>query len=384
MYCGLSGESDHLRYSANSSFGPVIVYNCTARCNLNCVHCYSSSGPTAAADELTTGQAKKLLTDIAEANCPVLLFSGGEPLMREDLFELLAEAKKLSLRTVVSTNGTLIDLQTAKKLAAVGVSYVGVSIDGEEQFHDAFRRSQGSFKAAINGLEHCNQAGIKTGLRFTITKANCGQIPAVFEIAAAAGVRRICFYHLIRSGRAENLDGQAPSVEQTREVLDTIVQKTVDFTARGLVDEVLTVDNHADGPYLLMKMKSESSPRYDEARRLLLANGGNKVGEKIACVGWNGEVYPDQFWRNYSPGNIRDRSLRQIWENAGDPALSRLRNKEQHRAPKCRLCNWFDLCKGNYRFLGGDPGENNWLNEPACYLTDEEIRNSKLENQNAK
>jgi radical SAM protein with 4Fe4S-binding SPASM domain len=373
LYCGLSGESDHLRYSANNLFGPVIVYNCTARCNLNCVHCYSLSGPTAAADELTTAQAKKLLTDIAEANCPVVLFSGGEPLMREDLLELLAEAKKLALRTVISTNGTLIDLAAAQKLAAVGVSYVGVSIDGKERFHDAFRRTEGSFKAAINGMKNCNKVSVKTGLRFTITKANCGQIPAVFDIAAAAGVRRICFYHLIRSGRAETLDGHAPSIEQTREVVDTIVEKTVDFAAMGLVDEVLTVDNHADGPYLLIKMKRENKPRYHEARQLLLANGGNKIGERIACVGWDGEVYPDQFWRNYSLGNVRGRTFRQIWENTGDLVLSKLRNKEEHRAPKCRLCNWFDLCKGNYRFLGADSGERNWLNEPACYLTDEEL-----------
>ncbi|MCJ7675381.1 MAG: radical SAM protein, partial [Sedimentisphaerales bacterium] len=251
LYCGLAGESDHLRYSADNSFGPVVVYNCTARCNLNCLHCYSASGMGNCSDELTTAQAKRMIQQLCRVRCPVVLFSGGEPMLRDDLFELLTEARRLGLRTVISTNGTLIDISAAKKLAEAGVSYVGVSIDGDQKFHDSFRRTSGCFKAAIRGIENCKQAGIKTGLRFTIIEANAGQIPAVFELAASIGVRRICFYHLIRSGRAKQLDEQVLTPEQTRRVVDVIIERTQDFAARALVDEVLTVDNHADGPYLL-------------------------------------------------------------------------------------------------------------------------------------
>ena len=206
LYCGLAGESDDLRYRGGNSFGPVVAYNCTSRCNLRCLHCYSSSKPNQCSDELSTAQAKKLLLQLAEANCPVVLFSGGEPLLRDDLFELLAEAGRLGLRIVLSTNGTLIDSGTARQLAEVGVSYVGVSVDGEEEFHDKFRAVRGSFKAAVAGIENCKKAGIKTGLRFTITKANARQSGFVFELAALAGVRRICFYHLIRTGWAKKLD----------------------------------------------------------------------------------------------------------------------------------------------------------------------------------
>ncbi len=378
LYCGLAGQSDYLRYSANNSVGPVIAFNCTSRCNLYCLHCYSSSQPNQYNDdELTTDQAKELLAQLVEANCPVVLFSGGEPLLRGDLLELLAEAKRLKLRTVISSNGTLIDSVTAKQLTEVGVSYVGVSIDGQETFHDKFRRSPGCFKAAMIGIKNCKKAGIKTGLRFTITKANAEQIPAVFDIAASSDIRRICFYHLIRAGRAEKLDSFILTPEKTRQVLDVIIERTHNFVTKDLIDEVLTVDNHADGPYLLTKMINENNSEYKMARKLLLANGGNKVGEKIGCVSWDGNVYPDQFWRNYSLGNIKDKTFKQIWENPDEQVLNKLRNKSQFADKRCLRCKWFDLCKGNYRFLTGKADDKYWLNEPACYLTDEEISELK-------
>ncbi|MFQ6036682.1 MAG: radical SAM protein [Sedimentisphaerales bacterium] len=373
LYCGLSGESDHLRYSADVTLGPVVVFNCTFRCNLRCLHCYSSSLANRGSDELTAIQAKQLLSQLVEVNCPVVLFSGGEPLLRDDLFELLADAKRLELRTVISSNGTLIDSAAAEQLADVGVSYVGVSIDGTEAFHDKFRQVAGCFKAAIKGIENCQKAGIKAGLRFTITRANAEQIPAVFDIAASNDVRRICFYHLIRSGRAKELAEQLLTAGQTRQVLDMIIQLTEEFVSKGLIDEVLTVDNHADGPYLLTKMKKQNNPRYEAAKKLLLANGGNKVGEKIACVGWDGNVYPDQFWRNYPLGNIKDKTFKQIWENSTEPVLNKLRRKSNFADPRCLQCKWFNLCKGNYRFLNSQADDEHWLNEPACYLTDEEI-----------
>ena len=379
LYCGLAGESDDLRYSAGDSFGPVVVYNCTSRCNLKCLHCYSSSDRNYRNDELDTAEAKRLLSQLAAVNCPVVLFSGGEPLLRSDLFELLAEAKRLGLRTVVSTNGTLIDSAVAARLAGVGVSYVGISIDGDEQFHDKFRATKGSFKSAVAGIENCKRAGLKTGLRFTITKANAEQVSAIFDIAASAGVRRICFYHLIRTGRAKELNSQILTPGQTRRVLDVIIEQTDNFAKKGLINEVLTVDNHADGPYLLLKMAGETqnsklkTQNYEKAKQLLLANGGNKIGEKIICVSWNGSVHPDQFWRSYSVGNVKDKTFRQIWENSNEPVLNRLRKKSEFADGRCLKCRWFDLCRGNFRFLGTEAGAEHWLNEPACYLTDEEV-----------
>ena len=390
LYCGLAGQSDDLRYGRGNSSGPVIAYNCTKKCNLRCLHCYSSSNNDRASTEMTTIEAKQMLAQLAEVNCPVVLFSGGEPLLREDLFELLAEAGRLKLRTVISTNGTLIDLKTADKLSEAGVSYVGISIDGSEIFHDAFRQAKGGFKAALSGIKDCQKAGLRTGLRFTITKQNSDQLSTVFDIAVSTGVRRICFYHLIRTGRAKEIAGSGQRIAnsektlnakrftlnaaETREVMDTIIIKTDQFARKSLIDEVLTVGNHADGPYLLAKMQKEKNANFSKAKELLLANGGNRIGEKIGCVGWDGSVYPDQFWRNYSLGNIKNTTFKQIWENSAETVLNKLRNKAQFADNRCLKCRWFVLCKGNFRFLCDESDDKYWLNEPACYLNNEEIK----------
>jgi radical SAM protein with 4Fe4S-binding SPASM domain len=376
LYCGRGGQSDALRYSAANSFGPVVAFNCTNRCNLNCLHCYSSSTSDRSSNQLSTTEAKQLLSGLAKVNCPVVLFTGGEPLLRDDLFELLAEAGRLGLQTAISSNGTLIDSAAADKLAEAGVNYVGISIDGDQEFHDAFRQSKGCFKAALTGIENCQKAGLKTGLRFTITKSNISQIPFVFELTASANVRRICFYHLIKAGRAKNNPSAARytlSAVETRRAVETIIEKTDECVRKNLVDEVLTVGNHADGPFLLLKMLKENNANFETARKLLLDNGGNKIGEKITCASFSGSVHPDQFWQNYSLGNIKDRAFKTIWENPDEPVLSRLRDKDRFADKRCLGCKWFDLCKGNFRFLDAEADDKYWLNEPACYLTDEEI-----------
>jgi radical SAM protein with 4Fe4S-binding SPASM domain len=374
LYCGLAGQSDELRYSTDDKTGPVVVFNCTYRCNLKCDHCYSSSESTTAIEELTTSEGKKLVEQLAEIKCPVVLFSGGEALLRPDIFELLAEAKKIGLRTVLSTNGTLINSKRSERIIATGVSYVGISVDGPENFHDNFRNSRGSLKAAIAGIKNCQAAGLRTGLRFTITKQNAKFIPFAFELAAELSIRRICFYHLIRSGRAARLT-EAPSAEDTRRALDCIIEKTSEAVTCALVDEALTVDNHADGPYLLVKMQQENSSNLGAARKLLLANGGNRIGEKIVAIDPQGNVHPDQFWTNYSFGNIKEKSFKDIWLNNKEPVLYKLRNKDNYVADKCKKCRWFEYCKGNFRFTGSDPSDENWLLEPACYLTESEIKN---------
>ena len=293
--------------------------------------------------------------------------------MREDLPELMAKAVELKLRVVISTNGTLITESMAGLLAGIGVSYVGVSLDGPQPVHDFFRTLKGSYDATIKGIENCCSKGIKTGLRFTITRHNHEYVDKIFDIAKDTGVRRICFYHLLRTGRAEDMDGDYLDAGALRAALDTIIRRTGELVRSGLIDEVLTVGNHADGAYLLLKMMEEKHPAYEQARQLLVANGGNRSGQNIACVGWEGNVYADQFWRNYAIGNVRGNSFAQIWDNPADPVLRMLRNKKQYADIRCQRCKWFELCGGNSRFLGTDPAIRNWRLEPPCYLNDDEI-----------
>lgn len=372
LYCGLAGVSDSLRYPEHRTIKPIVVFNCTPRCNLRCVHCYSSSDVACSAPQLSTSQAKSLIDQIADFGCPVLLFSGGEPLLRKDLFELMAYAGQHNLRTVLSTNGTRITESVAKRLAELGLSYAGISLDGPQDVHDRFRKVDGTFIDTLNGISNCRRAGIRTGLRFTMTRGNIAHIKTIFDIAAAAGIGRICFYHLIRTGRAEALADSVPSPHQTRQALDTIIACTADRVRQGVVEEVLTVGNHADGPYLLLKMHAENHPHYQTAFDLLTRAGGNRIGQNIAAVNWDGQVFCDQFWRNYSLGSILDTPFADIWQNHADPVLHILRSKRQYKDPQCVRCQWFDLCLGNFRSLSGRADIADWQNEPACYLSENE------------
>ncbi|HOK67685.1 MAG TPA: radical SAM protein [Anaerohalosphaeraceae bacterium] len=373
LYCGKSGRSDELRYPPHRNHKPIVVFNCTWRCNLLCRHCYSHVRNCGKEPELTTEQARRLVDQISDYGCPVLLFSGGEPLLREDLFELIEYAGRKGIRTVLSTNGTLIQDSTAERLAALGVSYVGISLDGPAEFHDDFRQVKGAFAAAVKGIRSCRRAGIPAGIRFTMTADNIRQIPLLFQIAADLDVRRICFYHLIRTGRAEDLAEAVPSAALVREAMDSILSCTEQMTSAGQADEVLTVGNHADGPYLLMRLRRLSLERAADAEALLRRAAGNRIGQNIAAVDWAGRVYPDQFWRSYSLGNILEKPFAQIWENPAEPVLTILRSKNEYRDPRCRRCRWFDLCGGNFRSLDGSANIELWRNEPPCYLTEEEI-----------
>lgn len=374
LYSDKSGVSDALRYPEKRDVKPIVVYNCTPKCNLRCVHCYSNSDVSACGTVLTTAQAKAMIDSIAAFGCPVLLFSGGEPLLRDDLFDLMAYAREKNMRTVLSTNGTQITDEVAKELAALGLSYAGISVDGPQEIHDRFRATDGAFQATLTGIENCHRHGIRTGLRFTMTRDNIDQIPQVFQIALDNEIKRICFYHLIRTGRAEALDDSLPSPQQVRQAVNAIIDLTNIFVKEGRLDEVLTVGNHADGAFLLMRMEQENHPNLAQARQLLGRAAGNRIGQNITSINWDGQVYPDQFWRNYSLGNIAEQSFAAIWQNENDPVMKILRSKTEYKDPKCARCKWFDLCKGNFRSLTGKADLVDWQNEPPCYLADDEIK----------
>jgi len=385
LYCGTVEPSDALRYGRHSGqlpshllqFSkdkkPVVVWNMTRRCNLKCVHCYAHAKDQVFKNELSTEEGKKLIDDLAQFGVPVILFSGGEPVMHKDLPELAEYAVSKGMRAVISTNGTLITKEKAKILKKIGLSYVGVSLDGMEEVHDKFRGMKGAFKAALEGIKNSQDAGIKVGLRFTINRFNAGEIPAVFDLLEKQNIPRICFYHLVYAGRGSELVKDDLSHEETRKVVDLIMDRTKDMFDRGIEKEVLTVDNHADGPYLYLRMKKENPERAKEVLELLQMNEGNNSGRGIGCVSWDGEVHADQFWRHHSFGNIRQRPFSEIWTDMSDPLLSKLKDKKQHVKGRCAQCQWLNICGGNFRVRAEAIYDDVWAPDPACYLTDEEI-----------
>lgn len=385
LYCGTVEPSDALRYGRMSSklpshllqFSsdkrPVVVWNITRRCNLKCVHCYAHAKNIPFDNELSFKEGKDLIDDLADFGVPVILFSGGEPLIRKDLPELAAYAVKRGMRAVISTNGTLITSQTARVLKEIGLSYVGISLDGMEEINDRFRGVKGAFRSALEGIKNCKKAGIKVGLRFTINKSNTGEIPEIFKLLEEMDIPRACFYHLVYAGRGSELVKEDLPHQETRKAVDLIMDLTKKLHDKGMLKEVLTVDNHADGPYIYLRLVQENPKRAREVLELLKMNEGNSSGIGIGCISWDGEVHADQFWRHYSFGNVKNRPFSEIWADTSDPLMKKLKEKKKYAKGRCATCRWLEICAGNFRVRSEAVTGDIWAPDPACYLTDEEI-----------
>lgn len=385
LYCGQVEPSDALRYGRHSGrlpshllqFSadkkPVVVWNMTRRCNLRCAHCYAQAVGVHGKDEINTNDAKRMIADLAAYGAPVMLFSGGEPLVRDDLPELASYATQKGMRAVISTNGTLITPQKAAELKRIGLSYVGISLDGMEEVHDRFRGVAGAFKKALKGIENCQAAGLKVGLRFTINKRNAGEIPGIFQLLRDLEIPRACFYHLVYSGRGSELIEDDLDHAQTRAVVDLIMDETRALHDSDQPKEILTVDNHADGPYVWLRLKKEDDRRADAVFELLQYNEGNSSGRGIGCISWDGKVHADQFWRQHVFGNVLERPFSEIWDDTRIDLLARLKNKKAHVGGRCARCRYLSICGGNFRARAEAFYGDVWAEDPACYLTDTEI-----------
>jgi radical SAM protein with 4Fe4S-binding SPASM domain len=389
LYCGEVTPGDWLRYGKKDSGErageivpkkaserrPIVVWNITRACNLRCVHCYNDSGTDKAANELTTDEAKTVLDDLAQFGVPSALFSGGEPLMRKDLFELIGYAVGLGLRAVISTNGTLIDVDTARKIKQEGISYVGISLDGIGEVNDKFRGVVGAFDRAVKGIRNCQDSGVRVGLRLTLTRRNVQDLEQLFEFFEAENIERACFYHLVPSGRGEEIADEDLTHAQSSAAVDMILAKTRQYKEAGRKTDILTVDNHVDGVYLYLKLLEEDPERASDVWKLLSWNGGGlySSGVGIGCIDFNGKVHPDQFWWHYDLGDVHKRPFSEIWTDSDEPLLKGLRDRRAYVKGRCRLCRFFGVCGGSLRVRAdlhfGDP----WAPEPACYLSDEEI-----------
>ncbi|WP_094604015.1 Putative mycofactocin radical SAM maturase MftC [Sporomusa silvacetica DSM 10669] len=374
---------DTLRYNQNSKgarhgvthdAGPVVVWNSTRTCNLKCRHCYMDSDSKKYQGELTTNEAKQFIDDLAEFRVPVLLFSGGEPLIRTDFFELAAYAAAKGIRPTLSTNGTLITPEVARKIKEIGVGYVGISLDGLREVNDKFRGKEGAFQAAMQGIQNCVAAGQRVGLRFTINHHNLQELNNIFDFIETEKIDRVCFYHLVYSGRGNLMMGEDITNAESRQAMDIIIHRTRDFEERGLTKEILTVDNHCDGVYLYLKALDENNLALAERIKALISlNGGNRSGIAFAEVDPSGFVHPDQFTQHHTFGNVRERKFGEIWTDLTNPILSGLKDRKPLLKGRCGACQYLAICNGNFRTRAEAMTGDFWEADPACYLTDEEI-----------
>jgi len=384
LLCDTISPGDSLRYGGNGAHPagsaasphtarPVVVWNCTRRCNLRCIHCYASAGVNCSPDEMDTAAGEAFILDLADFGVPVLLFSGGEPLLRPDLFRLARLARGLGIRVALSTNGTLITPKTARELADIGFAEVGISLDGTGPNNDRMRGQPGAYEAALAGIRTSTAAGLRVSLRLTITRLNHHEIPQIFDLIESEGIDRVCFYHLAYSGRGSKLQQEDITHAQTRAVVDTICARTLDLHRRGLPKEVLTVGNHADGIRLYLRIRESDPERAATVYHLLLANGGNNAGVKIGAVDDVGDVHPDQFWWHHSLGNVRRRKFGDIWTDTSEPLLAGLKDRKGLLKGRCAGCRYLDLCNGSLRVRAEAVYGDVWAPDPACYLSDAEI-----------
>jgi radical SAM protein with 4Fe4S-binding SPASM domain len=369
------GNSPHLRQVSAGERKPIVVWSTTRTCNLKCVHCYTDSDNTRYTGELTTDEGLALIDDLASFGIPSLLFSGGEPLMRKDLFTLIERASNKGIRPVISTNGTLIDRDTAQRIKDTGITYVGISLDGMEEINDKFRGVKGAYRKAMKGFENCVAAGQRVGLRLTLTEHNYRDLHRIFDFIEKEGISRACFYHLVYSGRGKDMFKDDLTHRESRDALDIIMARTADYFARGLDINILTVDNHVDGVYMYRKLLDENPAKAQEVYDLLKWNGGgaHSTGVGIGNIDFFGNVHPDQFWQDYSFGNVRERSFGDIWTDESDPLMKGLKHKADYIKGRCRLCKYNELCTGAMRVRAFRTFNDPWAPDPQCYLTDEEI-----------
>ena len=353
--------------------GPVVIWNLIRRCNLTCQHCYALSADHEYAGELSTPEVFTVMDDLKAFHVPVLILSGGEPLMRPDIFDIAERAKALRFYTGLSTNGTLIDEAMADRVAAAGFNYVGISLDGLRETHDQFRRLQGAFDRSLAGVRHLHARGVKVGLRYTMTASNAHDLPALLALMREEGAHKFYFSHLNYAGRGNIHRAKDAQFAATRSAMDLLFDRAWQAALDGRDEEYVSGNNDADGPYLLQWVQ-RGLPQWQAAlRERLVAWGGNSSGVNVANIDNLGHVHPDTMWWHHDLGSVRDRPFSAIWVDTSDPLMAGLKASPRAVGGRCRECRHFAICGGNTRVraqqLTGDP----WAEDPGCYLSNDEV-----------
>ena len=385
LLCGTATVSDAIKYKGmpsseipakmlqfSTESKPLVVWNMTRRCNLKCMHCYIQSEDKDYSGELTTEEAKVFIDDLAKLDVPVLLFSGGEPLIRKDFYELAKYATDSGIRAVVSTNGTLITKEAAKKMKDAGIEYVGISLDGGTDTHNKFRGSPNAFEKAIEGIRNAMDAGLRAGVRFTLNQMNFNDLDEVIDIVVREGIPRFCMYHLVYAGRGKEIVKQDVTKEQSREIIEKLMKRSIELHDAGVDVEILTTDNHADGAYIYDYILKNEPERAEEVMELLKMHGGCSAGHKFANVDNLGNVHACQFWGHKTLGNVREMPFSEIWNDTQNEFLQMMREKPKHLKGRCGRCKHNAIC-GGCRIRAETVHGDIWEEDPQCYLSDEEI-----------
>jgi len=357
--------------------GPVVIWNLIRRCNLQCKHCYSTSLDIDFKDELTTEQIKATIDDLKVAHVPVIILSGGEPLLRPDIFEITAYAKAKGFYVALSTNGTLINENNIEQIKAADYQYVGISIDGLEEFHDEFRRQKGSFKTSMHAIKLCKAAGIKVGMRLCLTRDNFKDLPAMLDLMEEYHVDKFYLSHLNYSGRGKRSAETDAMFQMTKDAMSLLFERAYSHISQGIDTDFVTGNNDADGPFLLQWIEKKFGKQYPQRiknlQQRLIKWGGNASGVNVANIDNTGTIHPDTYWWNHPIGNVKNELFSTVWKNTQDELMLGFRQSPRPVKGRCAQCKHLAICGGNTRTRAFAQTGDAWAEDPGCYLNDDEI-----------
>ncbi|MCW8838174.1 MAG: radical SAM protein [Thiovulaceae bacterium] len=350
--------------------GAIAIWNFTNRCNLSCLHCYSKS-TLDEVDTLTTPQIKKTILQMKENGIKFIIFSGGEPLTRKDLFEIADFCKENGIITYLSSNGLYFTKSNINKIVDT-FNYVGVSIDGDEETHDYFRGLKGAFVETLKAVKLANSTGAKVGIRFTMTKDTINSLEYIFDMVEKENIPKIYISHLVYSGRGLDNLKMDLTKEQRREAVDFILDKAFQYHKEGRDIEIVTGNMEMDAVVFLERFAKEYPDLKDKMRDRLVAWGGNSAGRKLLNINSEGDVRPDPFFP-ITIGNILEQDFSDIWQKG--ELLEQLRTHPRKQISGiCSDCEQIDICNGGSRARAYAITGDLWSEDPSCYLTQEERR----------
>jgi len=359
--------------AARKPVAPVVIWNLIRRCNLTCKHCYTTSADIDFPNELSTETIYKVMDDLKAFKVPVLILSGGEPLLHPDIFKISQRAKDMGFYVALSSNGTLITEDNIQKIADIGYQYVGVSLDGIGATHDAFRQQVGSFDASIKGIQLCREQGIKAGIRYTLTQDNVHDFSAMLQLMDDEDIDKFYLSHLNYGGRGNKNRKTDAFFTMTRDVMDQLFEQCLKWEKQGIHREIVTGNNDADAVYFLHWVAKNFPERYEHIKAKLEQWGGNASGVNVANIDNLGNVHPDTFWWSHNLDNVKDRPFSEIWMDTSDELMAGLKQSPRPLKGRCGSCEYQAICNGNTRVRAQQVYGDAWAEDPGCYLTDNEI-----------
>jgi heme b synthase len=316
----------------------LVAWEVTRRCNLSCLHCRASASLGPFPDELTTDEGRRLLDQIRESGQPIVILTGGEPLLRGDILELSRHGHRLGLRMVMAVNGTLLDPPMAQRLKEAGIQRISISLDGATaDSHDFFRQVPGAFEGVLRGATAAREAGLEFQINTTVTRHNLSELAAIQEKALAWGAAAHHIFMLVPTGRGRALTDQTISAQEYEQTLAWLVKRK---------DEIPLSIKATCAPHyyrILREMaRKEGQEVTFETHGLDAVTRGCLGGTGFCFISHRGQVQPCGYLE-VEAGNIRIKPFKEIWE--ASPIFLALRNRSDYQG-KCGLCEYFRVCGG--------------------------------------